>query len=313
MKAARISEYGGPEVISIEEIAEPGIEPHQVLVEVHAASINPFDGKIRSGAMKDYIPLTLPVTLGGDIAGVVKQVGSDVTGFAIGDEVYGQANAVSGSSGGFAEVAAAAAANLSTKPSNVSFEEAASLVLVGASALQAINEHIKLQPGQKLFVHGGAGGIGTVAIQVAKQIGAHVATTATGSGVDLVKALGVDEVIDYKTEDFSTKLAEYDAVFDTVGGDDFAKSLGILKKGGIAVTMAAQVDEATASELGVTAIAQMTATTTEVLDELRALVETGVVAAQIDKTFSLDQIADAFRAKEEGSVNGKVVIAVAEE
>jgi len=122
MKAARISEYGGPEVITIEEIAEPSIEPHQVLVEVRAASINPFDGKIRSGAMKDYIPLTLPITLGGDIAGVVKEVGSDVTGFAVGDEVYGQANAVSGSSGGFAEVAAAAAANLSTKPSNVNYK-----------------------------------------------------------------------------------------------------------------------------------------------------------------------------------------------
>jgi alcohol dehydrogenase len=183
-------------------------------------------------------------------------------------------------------------------------------VLVGASALQALNEHIKLQAGQKIFIHGGAGGIGTVAIQVAKHIGAYVATTATGSGVDTVAALGADEVIDYKAEDFESKLHEYDAVFDTVGGDDFAKSLRILKKGGVAVTMAAQVDEAQATELGVTAIGQMTSTTTEVLGKLRELVESGVVTAHIDKTFPLNEIVEAFIAKETGSVNGKVVITV---
>ncbi len=312
MKAAQINTYGNTSVIQINEVDTPVISDTQVLVEVHASSLNPFDTIIREGYMKDTIPLQFPVTLGGDIAGVVAKVGDNVTGFAIGDNVYGQANVVAGNSGALAEFAATAAGQIAKAPDGLDFGQTAALPLVGASALQALNQHIKLESGQKIFIHGGAGGIGTVAIQIAKNIGAYVATTATREGIELVKQLGADEVIDYKEADFAESLKEYDAVFDTVGGDDFPKALTILKPGGTAVTMAGQVNEALATKLNVTAIAQYTQVSKAQLDELRLLVENAIVIPQVDKIFSLDAIKEAFEARETGSIRGKVVIEIKE-
>jgi alcohol dehydrogenase len=310
MKAAQIHEYGDTSVIRINETEKPSITDVQVLVEVHASSINPFDTTIRAGYMKDSIPLQFPVTLGGDIAGVVAEAGAEVTNLTVGDKIYGQANVVAGNSGAFAEYAATAAGQVSRMPESLDFNQAASLPLVGVSALQALTTHINLQSEQKIFIHGGAGGIGTIAIQIAKNIGAYVATTATGEGIDFVKQLGADEVIDYKVQDFTELLHDYDAVFDSVGGDDFNKSIEVLKTGGIAVSMAGQADEAKTSKLGVTAITQRTHVTTEALDALRQLVDSGVVMAQVDKVFPLEQIREAFVAREAGTVKGKVVIEV---
>lgn len=310
MKAAQINNYGDPSVISLNEVEVPALGEGQVLVEVHASSLNPFDSKIRDGAMKDYIPLEFPVTLGGDVAGVVTQVAADVTQLAIGDKVYGQANVVAGNSGAFAECAATAAKQIAKMPENLDFRQAASLPLVGVSALQALTEHINLQSGQKIFIHGGAGGIGTVAIQIAKQIGAYIATTATGDNIDYAKNLGANEVIDYKTQNFAEVLRDYDAVFDTVGGDDFTKSLNALRQGGVAVSMVGRADEARTEELGVTAITQQTHVTTEALDHLRQLIEAGAVTPQVAKVFPLEQIREAFEAREHESIRGKVVIAI---
>lgn len=308
MKAAQISEYGHADAIKVVEVETPSITNDQVLVEVQAASLNPFDTMVREGYLQENIPLKLPVTLGGDIAGVVKEVGADVQDLAEGDVVYGQANVVAGNSGALAEYAATKAEQVAKAPKGIDITEAASLPLVGVSALQALNDHIKLAADQKIFIHGGAGGIGSIAIQVAKNIGAHVATTATGEGVDYVKELGADEVIDYKSEDFSEKLSDYDAVFDTVGGEDFNKSLTILKKGGVAVSMIAQADEAKVAELGVTALNQMTHVTSEKLAELAKLVEDGAVKPNVGKVFPLSEIVEAFEARESGSVAGKIVI-----
>lgn len=310
MKVAQINEYGNASVIQIKEVEKPAPKPGQVLVEVYASSINPFDTAIRSGYMKDMIPLELPVTLGGDIAGVVTEIGEGVTNLSVGDKVYGQANVVAGNSGAFAEFSATKASQVSKAPTNTSFNESASLPLVGISALQALTEHIDLQTGQKIFIHGGAGGIGTVAIQIAKNIGAHVATTATGEGIDYVKSLGADEVIDYKTQNFSEVLSDYDAVFDAVGGDDFNKSFTILKKGGTAVTMIAEADEVHAQELEITALRQSTNVTTERLIALKELVEKGVVTPHVDAVFPLDEIQKAFELRESGTVKGKVVIEI---
>lgn len=310
MKAAQITEYGDASVVHITEVAQPQAAAGQVLVEVYAASLNPFDSTIRSGYMKDSTPLQFPVTLGGDFAGTVVAVGDDSTAFAVGDQVYGQAIVVAGNSGAFAEYAATKAAQVAVMPKGFSFAEAAALPLVGSSAIQALNHHIGLQSGQKIFIHGGAGGIGSLAIQIAKHIGAYVATTATGDNIEFVKQLGADEVIDYKTEDFAQALHDFDAVYDTVGHDDFAKSLTILKPGGIAVSMIAQPDEAKAQELGVKAMMQFTKVTTQVLDELRELVESGVVAPQINQTFPLDQIQQAFIARETGNGRGKIVLEI---
>ncbi|MBI5357724.1 NADP-dependent oxidoreductase [Candidatus Saccharibacteria bacterium] len=310
MKSAQINEYGDPSVIKIVDIEKPKINEDQVLVKVHASSINPFDTAIRAGYMKDNIPLKLPITLGGDIAGEVSEIGGSATNLAVGDKVYGQANVVAGNSGAFAEFAATAEQQIAIMPNNLDFLQAASLPLVAVSAWQGLVEHINLKPNQKIFIHGGAGGIGTIAIQIAKNIGAYVATTATGEDIDYVKSLGADEVIDYKTQDFSEALSDYDAVFDAVGGDDFAKSYLVLKEGGVAVSMIAQVDEEKAKEQKIEAIRQMTNVTKNSLNSIRELVESGIVKPQLDKTFKLDEISQAFELKESGKVRGKIVIKI---
>ena len=310
MKAAQIATYGDSSVIKVVDINRPTVSEGTVLVEVHASSLNPFDTTVREGHVKAMMP-PLPVTLGGDIAGIVLEVGAGVTTISPGDYVYGQAAAIAGNSGAIAEYAVTKAGQVATMPTNLDFKAAASLPLVGVSAWQALNEHINLQPGQKIFIHGGAGGIGTVAIQIAKSIGAYVITTATGDGLQLVEQLGADELIDYKQQDFTDALHDLDAVFDTVGGDDFSKSLAVLRQGGIAVSMIAQPDTDTATELGVTALMQQTTVTTEKLAALRDLVEGGRVTPQIGRVFALDDIQAAFTSREAGSINGKVVIEIA--
>lgn len=306
MKAAQINEYGHADKVEVVETDTPRAGEGQVQVEVQAASLNPFDTMVREGYVAGMIK-SLPITLGGDIAGVVRAVGQGVDDVAVGDIVYGQANVVAGNSGAFAEYAVTKAEQVAKAPANLDITEAASLPLIGVSALQALVDHIKLESGQKIFIHGGGGGIGSVAIQVAKKIGAYVATTATGDDLEYVTGLGADEVIDYKASDFSQSLHDYDAVFDTVGGDDFTKSLDILKKGGIAVSMAADADEAKASERGVTTIHQMTHVTSDKLKELTKLVEEGTVTARINKVYDLADIQAAFEARESGA-KGKIVI-----
>jgi NADPH:quinone reductase-like Zn-dependent oxidoreductase len=310
MKAAQITGYGDPSVVHITEADKPVANNGQVVVEVHASSLNPFDTTVRAGLVQQMMPLHFPATLGADIAGIVTEVGNGVTNVAVGDKVYGQANAVFGDSGALAEYAATAADHVAKAPENLEFTEIASLPLIGVSAIQGLTQHINLVAGQKILITGGAGGIGSIAIQIAKNIGAYVAATATGNELELVKQLGADEVIDYKNEDFFTVLTDYDAVFDTVGATMLDKTLHILKKGGIAVTMAAQPNESLAKELGVTVMNQMTQVTTKALDTLRNLVEQKVVTPRIGATFPLDQIAEAFRTREGSHSAGKVIITV---
>ncbi len=310
MKAAQLKAYGGVSAVSVEEIDMPVPGEGQVLVEVYAASLNPFDTTIREGYMKDMIPLKLPVTIGGDIAGKIVAVGEGVKSFNEGDSVFGQANVVAGNSGAFAEFTATAAEQVAKTPIGLNYKEAAALPLVGVSAWQAVTQTIHLKPGQKIFIHGGGGGIGRVAIQLAKHIGAYVATTATGDNVNVVRGLGADEVINYKTQDFTELLSDYDAVFDTVGGDDFVKTLDVLKSGGVAVSMIAPPDEAKAAKLGVAASMQQTRVTTAALNELRKLVEKGVVKPYIGEVFALEDVQEAFAARESGVVSGKIVLEI---
>lgn len=306
MKAAQIREYGHADVVTIVEIDTPTVGDGQVFVEVQAASLNPFDTMVREGYVKDMIK-SLPVTLGGDIAGVVREVGSGVDTIAVGDTVYGQANVVAGNSGAFAEFAATKAEQIAKAPANISITDAASLPLVGVSALQALTDHLELKDGEKIFIHGGGGGIGSVAIQIAKHLGAYVTTTATGEDIAYVTDLGADEIIDYKAQDFSDELKGFDKVFDTVGGDDFAKALAILKPGGVAVSMIAEADEAGANELKVTAIHQFTQVDTAKLNKLTELVEAGTVTPRVGQVFKLDDVRAAFEARESGA-KGKIVI-----
>lgn len=310
MKAAQIKEYGHADNIELVEIDTPQIGEGQVLVEVHAASLNPFDTIVREGHVKDMIP-SLPVTLGGDIAGTVTEIGEGVDNVVVGDTVFGTAAAVAGNSGALAEYAATKASQLSRKPSNVDFAHAAALPLVGASALQALDEHIGLRAGQKLFIHGGSGGIGSVAVQLAKHRGAHVTASVRGpEAAEYVRGLGADDVIDTETTDISSLTHDFDALFETAGGADFDKTLELLKRGGVAVSMLAQADADKTQELGITATTQSTQVTAERLATLCELVESGAVVPQIGEAFPLDQVQAAFGAREGSKVFGKVVIEV---
>lgn len=310
MKAVQLPTYGESDVLQINNVPDPSLKPGQILVKNSAASVNPFDIKIASGMYKDTIPLQLPVIPGGDYAGTIMQIGEGVTEFQMGDEVYGSANILSGGSGAFAEIVVANTKNTAKKPANASFEEAAALVLTGVSAVQALEEHIQLKSGQKILIHGGAGGVGSAAIQIAKALGAHVATTVSIDDVEFVTQLGADEVIDYKTEKFEEKLSDFDAVYDTVGGETAERSFQVLKPSGIIVSMVGQPNPELGKSKGITAIGQSTHTTTARLNRLSELITSGKVQAKIDKTFSLEQIQEAYTIVAKVHPRGKIVLKI---
>lgn len=307
MKAAQINEYGGKEVLkTVEDAPKPTPAKGEILVAVHAAAVNPFDWKVREGQARQMAELSFPAILGGDFAGSVAGLGEGVNGVQIGDEIYGQANALGGH-GSFAEFTPVKATSVAPKPKNVDFSQAASLPLTGVSAYQALVEHIGLKPGQKILIHGGAGGIGSYAIPLAKHLGAYVATTVGTDDMEYVKNLGADEVIDYKNQDFTTLIHDYDAVYDLVGSETNKKSYQVLKPGGVLVSMLEQADESLVNQYNVKAISQFTRVTTERLNELTKLVEQGIIQAKVDKTYSLDGAAEALEAVH-GGHQGKIVI-----
>jgi alcohol dehydrogenase len=310
MKAAQISEYGDVTVLKLtDQAGQPEPAEGQVLVEVHAAATNPFDFKVREGMMKDFFAVPFPATLGGDCAGVVAAVGAGVTDFEVGQEVFGQANAVGGQ-GSYAEFTAVKAASLAAKPSSVDFVTAAALPLAASSAYQALVEHMQLQAGQKIMIHGGAGGLGTMAIQLAKHLGAHVTTSSTAADTEFVQGLGADEVIDYQIQDFVEVLSDMDAVFDTVGGETNVKSYSVLKSGGTLVSMVAPVDEALAEQHHITYVQQFSHVTTAGLTEIAKLVDAGELKVNIDKVFPLEQASEALEYLKTAHPRGKVVIQV---
>lgn len=308
MTAVQINRYGGNDVVEINKSA-PMLKAAkgELLIEVFAAGVNPVDWKIREGYMKERMPLQFPATLGRDFSGVVMELGEGVTGFRAGDEVYGQAGFGQGS---FAEFLLAEAKATARKPKRLSHIEAGALPLVGVSALQALVDHMALSRGQRILIHGGAGGIGSIAIQIAKHLGAHVATTASTEDLSFVRGLGADEVIDYTNQSFETLLHDFDAVFDTVAGETYKKSFRVLKKGGIIVSMLEQPNEALMKEFGVRAIGQGTQVTNERLARLTELVDKKAIKVHIDKTFSLEQAAEALKYQKEGHPRGKVVLKI---
>ena len=313
MKAAQYSEYGDPTVIKINDIEKPTLLPEMILVEVKAASLNPFDYKVRRGYLKDSMPLTFPITIGGDYSGTVIEVGSNVTGYAVGDQLYGQASVFGGATGSIAEFLLAKPGSSAKMPSNLSFIESASLPLVGSSAIQALEDHIHLSQGQKILIHGGSGGIGTIAIQIAKYLGAYVITTSGTESLDTVKGLGADEVIDYKTQKFQEIVHDVDAVFNATGQEESSNnSFQVLKKGGILVSMNSDFDKNIADKYGINVIGQMSQVTTERLTKLTKYIEEGIVKPQVDKIFDFEKVTEAYEYLETGHPKGKVVIKIRE-
>lgn len=234
MKAFVVEKYGQP--AREKDVAEPTPGPGDVLVQVAAAGLNHLDDRIRQGGLRQILPYRLPLVLGHDLAGSVLSVGADVVDFAPGDEVY--ARVADGRIGTFAERIAVASSDLARTPSTLTMEEAASLPLVALTAWQALVERGKVMPGQKVLIHAGAGGVGSIAIQLAKHLGATVATTASAHNADFVRGLGADIVIDYRSDDFEQLLSGYDLVLDGQGGEVLEKSLRILKPGGRVIGIA---------------------------------------------------------------------------
>ena len=310
MKAAQINKYGDSKVIEITDAPKPTASKGKVLIEIHAASINPFDWKIREGYLQKMVPLQFPVTLGGDFSGIITEVGESVSGFKKGDEVYGTAIVLSGGSGSFAEFASADPVHIAHKPKNASHVEAAAIVLTGISAWQALVEHIGLSKGKKILIHGGAGGIGTAAVQLAKHLGAYVTATTSERDISFVKGLGADEVIDYKKQSFESMLHDYDAVFDTVGGETYTKSFKILKKGGVIASMLEQPNTELMEKYGVKAMSVYTQVNAGKLSKLAELIDKGVVKVHVDKTFPLEQAAAALEHLQTKHPRGKVVLII---
>jgi alcohol dehydrogenase len=311
MKSAQIERYGSSEVIEINKNTPvPNISPGKVLVIIKAAGVNPIDWKIREGYMQQRISLQFPSTLGMDFSGVIREVGEEVSSdFKQGDEVYGQAGVIKGGSGAFAEMAVANAESIAHKPKRLSHVEAAALPLVGVSAWQALVENIGLSKGQKILIHGGAGGIGSIAIQLAKNLGAYVATTVSTDDRQFVENLGADEIVDYQTQPFEELLHDYDAVFDTIGGETYTKSFRVLRKGGIIVSMLEQPNAELMEHHGAKAISQFTQVNRERLIKLAQWVDQNNIRVNVDKTFSLEQAGKALDYLKDVHPRGKVVLA----
>src|ERR671920_2524994 len=257
MKSAQIKTYGDSKVVEINPNAPTLNDPSEsmVLVTAKAAGVNPSDWKLREGFFKQMAPLQFPATLGMDFSGVIEKVGEGVSSdFKQGDEVYGQAGVLTGGSGAFAEMALANADTIAHKPRTLSHQQAAGLPRVGVSAWQALVETIGLSKGKKILIHGGGGGIGSIAIQLAKHLGAHVATTVSTNDKQFVQQLGADQIIDYKKENFKDVIHDYDAVLDTVGGETYVRSFKVLKRGGIIVSMLEQPNTELMNQYGIKAI-----------------------------------------------------------
>ena len=310
MRAVQINRYGGIEEMEINKNAPaPSISNTQVLVEVHCASLNPVDFKIRRGDLRQFKEVHFPMTMGGDFAGIVVSSGSEVTGVKAGDMVYGSALVTNGGSGALAEFAACNRENIYIKP-QISCYEAAALPLTGCSAIQALFDQIQLKASQKILIHGGAGGIGSVAIQIAKTIGAFVAATASEKSSGFVKELGADLVIDYKKERFEELLKEYDAVLDNVGGDTYRKSFEVLRKGGVINSMLERPDKALEEKYKVKALHQFTVVNAKRLSLLSEYVESGKIKINVGKKFTLDKTKEAFEYFETGHSSGKIVLKI---
>lgn len=319
MKAAVLSQFGGADMFEIRDVPVPPVGPREARVRVHATSINPLDYQIRRGDYIDYVPL--PAITGHDVSGVIEEIGGDVTEFKVGEEVY-YTPQIFGRQGSYAEQHVAHVDLVSRKPENLSHEEAASVTLVGGTVWEAFVTRAQLQVGETVLIHGGAGGVGSIAIQMAKAMGARVLTTAARRNHDFVTSLGADLAIDYRTEDYvdavnqATNGAGVDVVFDTIGGDTLTRSPLILAQMGRVVTI---VDIAQPQNLieawGRNASYHFVFTRQNrgKLDSLTRLLERGQIKPVIGATFPLERIGEAHAYLEAGSANGlrgKVVISV---
>jgi len=309
MKAIRFHDYGGPEVLKYEDVPRPEPQQGEVLIQVRAASVNPLDLAVREGWMASMIPLQLPAIAGVDVAGTVKATGKGVTDFSIGQDVYGF---LSMGSGAYAEYATVAIETIASQPQTLDYVQAASVPLAATAAWQALFEVGGLKEGQKVLVHGGAGGVGTFAVQMAKLKGARVLATASDQNVEFVKKLGADEVIDYRTTPFETIAHSVDVVLDLIGGETQQRSWGVLKAGGMLVSLLGPPSQEDAAKYGVRAAFLGAQPTTGLLKEFADLLDRGQIKPHVGKVFPLEQARQAQELKRHGHTRGKIVLKIAD-
>lgn len=308
MKAVRIHQYGGREVLFLDEVPVPEIAPDEVLVRVVAASINPVDWKVRAGYLAQMIPHQLPLTLGWDVSGVVAAVGSQVSQWQVGNAVYSRPDLAR--NGTYAEFVAIRAGECARKPSTISHVEAASLPLAGITAWESMMDTARVQAGQRVLVHAGSGGVGSLAIQLVKAAGATVIATASGRNRALVESLGVDQFVDYTATRVADAVEPVDAVFDTIGGEVQEASWSLLNPGGIQVSIISPPDEAKAASMGVRGGFVFIGPNAPVLDKLAAMVDGGRLRPIVGAEFALEDIAAAHALSESGRAVGKIVLYV---
>lgn len=332
MKAFILDRYGSKVTLRAGDVPDPEVREDDVLVEIHAAGVNVLDAKIRKGEFKLILPYRLPLVLGNDVAGVVVRAGSRVRRFKAGDEVFARPD--SDRIGTFAQFISIKEDSLALKPKNLSMEEAASIPLVGLTAWQALVEGANLQKGRKVFIQAGSGGVGTFAVQLAKHLGATVATTTSADNVELVRSLGADLVIDYRREDFETKLTGYDVVLHSQDAKTLEKSLRVLKPGGQLVSISGPPDPEFANQIGARWFVKlaMRALSAGVrrrakrlgvrysflfmrangdqLAQISALIEARAIKPVVDRVFPFDSTNEALAYVETGQARGKVVITV---
>ena len=308
MKAVRIHAFGGREVLELNDIAIPEAKQGEVLIKIHAASVNPVDWKIRQGYLQPLLNHALPLTMGWDVSGEVVAVGGGVIHLKVGDEVYSRPNIAN--NGSYAEYMTASAEEVALKPKSLTWQEAAGLPLAGLTAWQGLYELADIEAGEQVLIHGGSGAVGQFAIQLAKLRGATVYTTTSARNTDLVLSLGADHAIDYQQVDFS-ELRDMDVVLDTIGGEVQDKSWKTIKPGGRLLSIVQTPDEAVATSHGVTASFYFIEPDRSQLEEMARLADAGKLVVNIDSEFSLDQVADAHKRSESGRAQGKIIINVA--
>jgi len=332
MKAFVVDKYKKKGALRLANMPEPELQDNDVLVRIHATAVNLLDSKVRDGEFKLFLPYRPPFVLGHDVAGTVVTTGPKVRRFKVGDEVYARPR--DHRVGTFAEFIGVNEADVALKPKNLNMAEAASIPLVGLTAWQALVEVGKVKPGQKVFIQTGSGGVGTFAIQLAKHLGATVATTTSAKNAELVRSLGADVVIDYKTQDFEKVLSGYDLVLNSQDSKALEKSLGVLKPGGQLISISGPPDPTFAKELGLNVFLKLVISLLsrgvrkkakglgirysflfmraqgQQLSEITSLIESGVIRPVVDKVFPFEKTADALAYVETGRARGKVVIAV---
>ena len=311
MKAAVVHDYGGPEVFKYEDAPRPEPKDDEVLVRVIAAGVNPVDAYVRQGMLSKRGSDQRPMIIGYDIAGVVEKAGAKVTTFKAGDAVYAYLSVMRG--GGYAEFAIAKEGEMSLKPKNVDFEKAAAVPLAATTAWQALIDTAKLEKGQTVLIHGGSGGVGCFAIQIAKARGAKVIATASTANQDLLKQLGVDQPIDYTTTKFENVVKDVDVVLNAVRGDTLPPSYGVIKKGGIIVSITGEPDAAECAKHGIHGMELMAHPDAKVLEELTKLIEADKITPIVSQTFPLMDVIKAHQQIETHHTRGKIVLKVAPE